>query len=300
MTTTRTYKNITWVDMIAPTPEEVRNFIEKYKINADISKDLVLPSPKPQVQYYDNIVYLVLHFPVRKHSHHSPIQEVDFLIGKDFIATIHYEAFDPIEEFSKYAEVSHILDTGELPHAGYFFFEMLKHIYGSIRDDVTAVGDDIKEAEPRIFSGKEKEVMRTLLLLSRSLLGFKEALTVHKEILELFAVYGKSMFGKSFDHISFVLLGEYQSVMKEVEHMREVLRELRETNNTFLSTKQNEIMKNIAMVSFVTFPLSLIVAIFALAIAAEGSFPYEFWIVVIILVVSTIGMFAFFKKKQWL
>jgi magnesium transporter len=55
------YKNIVWVDLISPTPEEVREIMEKYRISPNVAEELLVPSLKPKVDLHRDYIYLILH-----------------------------------------------------------------------------------------------------------------------------------------------------------------------------------------------------------------------------------------------
>jgi magnesium transporter len=82
----------------------------------------------------------------------------------------------------------------------------------------------------------------------------------------------------------------------------ESLHELRATNNSLLSTKQNEIMKIFTIMAFVTFPLQLLVSVFSLNIETNPMHGnlYSFWLIVAILVGLMLLMYGYFKHKKWL
>jgi len=81
----------------------------------------------------------------------------------------------------------------------------------------------------------------------------------------------------------------------------ESLHELRETNNSLLTTKQNETMKVFTVLAFITLPLSLIASLFNMDlvdIPLEHQ-PYGFWIVIAGMAVISLCMLWFFKYKKW-
>jgi magnesium transporter len=85
--------------------------------------------------------------------------------------------------------------------------------------------------------------------------------------------------------------------MREMES----LHELRETNNSLLTTKQNETMKVFTILAFVTLPLSLIASIFEMNTRYTPiiGLPFDFWIIIGGMAVMSIAMFSFFKFKKW-
>ncbi|MEK9185922.1 MAG: CorA family divalent cation transporter, partial [Patescibacteria group bacterium] len=79
------------------------------------------------------------------------------------------------------------------------------------------------------------------------------------------------------------------------------IHELRETNNSLLSTKQNETMKMLTIIAFVTLPASLIASIFNMSTSLPlvGQ-PYDFEIVVTMMIFASACTFLLFKYKKWL
>jgi magnesium transporter len=83
---------------------------------------------------------------------------------------------------------------------------------------------------------------------------------------------------------------------------RASLLELRETNNSLLTTKQNELMKTFTIMAFLMLPLSLIAGVFGMNaehMPIIGN-AFDFWIVLGCMLAVVVVFFAFFKYKRWL
>jgi len=299
-----THKHLTWIDVESPTPEEVRGLMEKYDIDPLVADELLLPTLKPHVDVYPNFIYLILHFPAFKHSHKGSVnQEIDFIIGKEFLITIRYDSVDPLHKFSKVFEVNSILDKSDIgDHAGFLFFYMVRKLYKSLEHELEYIEDSLEIIEEDIFEGKEKEMVIALSNISRDLLNLKQALNPHQEILTSFGKVGRVFFGDNFGNHLNSIMGEYYRIKNSISVHTDTLSELRQTNNSLLTTKQNEVMKVLTIMAFVTFPLSLIASIFGMNtvhIPLVGG-PYDFWIVMGIMGLTGLMMFTFFKRKHWL
>ncbi len=298
------HKHLTWVDVESPDPEEIRELMERYNIDPLVAEELLLPTLKPRVDKYPNFIYLILHFPAVRHAHSiDQNQEVDFIIGKDFIITTRYDSIDPLHKFSKVFEVNSVLDKSDIgEHAGFLFFYMVRKLYKSIEHELEYIDDSLEIIEEDIFEGKEREMVTALSNVSRDLLNLKQALTPHHEVLNSFADVGKEFFGEKFGYHISSIMGEYFRIRNGISIHTETLYELRQTNNSLLSTKQNEVMKVLTILAFVTFPLMLISSIFGMntKILPIVGAPFDFWIIMGIMVFATAFMFIFFKRKGWL
>lgn len=299
-----TSNDTTWIDLFQPTPEEIRAVMEEFDIHPSVANDLITPTFKPMVELHKNFVYLILHFPAFRHTHsYEENQEVDFVIGKDFLITSRYDTIDPIHKFSKEFEVNSILDKKEKnDETEHVFFLLIKKLYKSINHELEYIQDALENVEERIFQGDEKKMVKELSFLGRDLLNAKQATNPHKETLESLKEVGSEMFGKDFYKQIDAILSEYKRIRHNIEINKESLNELRETNNSLLSTKENETIKTLTIMAFVTFPLSLIASIFGMntenipIIGVEN----DFWIVIGIMMALTTLFFIFFKYKKWL
>ena len=304
MLTRYTHNTLTWIDLEGPTGEEVRDLMEEYAINPLVAEELLSPTLRPKVDTYDNCIYLILHFPAFKHTHRSGTeQEVDFVLGKNFIITAHYDTVDPLHKFSKVFEVNSILDKSDIgTHAGFLFFYMAKKLYKSVAHELEFLNDALKDIEANMFAGREKEMVIEISKVSKELLNFKRTLETHRPILSSLEEAGKQFFGPSFAYHLQAITGEFYRVYNGIESNLDMVSELRETNNSLVSTKQNEIMKVLTIMAFVTFPLSLIATIFGMntEVLPIVGLPNDFWIVMGIMGIATVCFFAFFKHQKWL
>ena len=304
MITKREHQNIVWIDLENPTQEEVHQIMEEYGIQPAVAEELLLPSTKPKVELYENFIYLILHFPAFKHTHkNQQNQEIDFIIGKNFLITTRYDTIDPIHKFSKIFDIHSELHTDvHEDHVELLFFEMIKRLYGALEHELEYIHDSLQEIETNVFKGKEKEMVFELSSVSRDLLNFKQAISLHKDIIELFEQSGRKFFGDNFSHQLKSVQRERSKVIHSLDIDIAYLIELRETNNSLLSSKQNEVMKVLTILAFITFPLSLVATIFGMntintpVVGTDN----DFWMIVGVMIFATLTMFLYFKYKKWL
>jgi len=82
----------------------------------------------------------------------------------------------------------------------------------------------------------------------------------------------------------------------------ETMHELRETNNSLLTTKENETMRVLTLMALLIFPLDLIVTI----LETDSPYnpvkgpPYDFWIILGGVIMVGLCMVMYFRHKKWL
>lgn len=296
------HDGLLWIDLESPTRDEVHRIIEEFQITPLVAEELLFPATKQRAEFYDGYAYIVLHFPALRHSHKTREQEIDFIVGKNFLITAHYDVIDPLHKFAKIFEVHSILDKDEpTRHSGFVFFYMLKRLYQAVEHEVEYVRHDLVVIEEHIFSDHQVEMVAAISRSARDLLNLRHVIEPHREVLHTVETEGPKLFGDDFAPYLRALSNEYYRVHNHVMRETEALHELRETNNSLLTTRQNETMKILTVMAFVTLPLSLIAEMFQ--IGADGTpivgLQHGFWIIVAGMLVVAIVMLWFFRFKKW-
>ncbi len=297
------HKGFIWVDLESPSRDEVHDVMDQFGIAPLIAEELLLPSTKPRVEFGAEYAYLVLHFPALRHSHTTHEQEIDFVVGRNFLVTTHYDTIDPLHKFSKVFEVNSLLENSNLgDHAGYLLFYMLKNLYQAVEHEVEYVLHDLSSIEEHIFSGHEVKMVEGISRSARDLLSLRQRIEPHREILRDFEAGAAQLFGAEFAPYLRKISDDYYRVHNHIMRATESLHELRETNNSLLTTKQNETMRVLTIMALLTFPLALFVAIFDINATSNPiiGLPYDFWIIVGAVVGIGVGMLWYFKHKKWL
>lgn len=300
-----TYKDLIWVDVQSPTQEEVRALMEEFSIHPLAADELLTPTLRPKVDLYSNFIYLILHFPTISHKHDGGHeQEIDFIVGKKFLITTHYDLIDPLHEFSKLFEVNSILEKSNFgDHAGFILFYIMRELYKMLDRELDHINHDFGDIEAKIFSGRERDMVNAISHLNRDLLNFKQILRPHKEVLESFEIAGTKFFGQEFSYYLRTVIGEFYKISTILDGHRETLLELRDTNDSLLTTKTNDIMKTLTVTAFIILPLTFIGQIFGMSITNIPlvNDPNAFWIILGTMGVVGACLFGYFKFfKKWM
>lgn len=295
--------NLTWIDLVSPTPAEVRSLMHEFNIDPLIAQELLVPSYKPKVERRGEAVYVILHFPTAHGSTKHVSQEVDFVIGKEFLITTRYTDIDPLHAFAKAFEVQSVLNThNKEATGGHLFIAMARTLYQALDHECDTLHRRLSDIEEHIFNGDERRMVVELSQTGRVIHDFRQIILPHKEMLGSFEPVAMRLFGNDFSFHVRMVMGEYERVRQTLEHIKDSLTELRETNNSLLTTKQNEIMKKFTILAFFFLPVSFIASIFGMNTEHTPfmGMPGDFYIVVAFMLVTAVVCYTYFHKKGWL
>lgn len=299
------YHGLTWVDLESPTREEILHISEEFGLSKLIEEEMFSSTLRSKVDLYDSFIYLILHFPVcNKKNRVCYDQEVDFVIGKNYIVTVRYETIDPIHEFAASFENAAMLDQNKrISDTGIVFMEMMKQLYKSSLTELEEITERIPEIENSIFNNKEEAMVRMISDTYRKLLDFKQAIRFHADILHSYESASKRFFGEGYGYYAALITSEFNKVNNMLEGHRDLLKELQRTNDSLLSTKSNEILRTFTILTFVMLPLSIITGIFGMNTVPGLIFIKnigDFYVVLGAMVLTGICMFIFFRLHKWL
>ncbi len=296
-------QGVVWIDAENPTPEEIETIAQEFNLAPLLSQELLAPTLKPRVDLYPDLAFFVLHFPASRHTHGSAsAQEVDIVLGKGFMVSVHYDTIAAIYDLSRSFEAAMLLhkNSGKF-HSGHVLFELAQRLYQEVEYELDAIEDSISVIESAIFSGRERDMVAAISGVSRELLNQKRSLATHADILGLLEQSGPALFGETFKTYLRGVSAFHFRAQNRVLALTDTVVELRKTNDSLLNAHQNEIMKNLTIMAFVTYPLTLVAGLFGMNTTYTPivGLPNGFWIISALMVVLGVVFFLYFKLKRW-
>lgn len=307
MTNTHSARGLVWIDMQSPTDDEIGSLVKRYALHPLIGEELKSSVSLPKIHIDREYALIILSLPVRVRkdgSYAVENREIDFVIGRNFLVTCHLQGLDQLEYFSRIFETNAILNKdSKIEHTSHLFYYMVKRLYAGMLNDLTNIRDALIQAEDRIFAGEERKMVEVLSDLSRELIDFREAVRIHRDIWEeLVGFDGDSLFPADFSPYKRDIRDEFMRINELISNCRELVRDLKETNDSLLNARQNEIIKTLTIINFVFIPATFISALFTIPARAvpliEG--PQGWNILLALMVVITLLIMIVVKKKKWL
>lgn len=297
------HQGVTWIDLESPSPEDVAEIAKEFAIAPSLAEELLQPTAKPRVDIYPDCVYAVFHFPASRHTREQDMAyELDVILGKDYLITTHYLPMAAIEDFARSLEAASLMKkkSGAM-NGAYLLLELATLLYHESESELDALDDTISHIEESIFGGRERKMVTTISKASRELLSVKRVLGNHAETLTALETASAQLLGEPVHHYFRSIATLHYRAYNRALAMVETMTELRDTNIGLLSTRQNEIVKNLTIIASIMLPLTLVANIFSMNTATlpiVGA-PNDFWIIVGVMAVITLLLALYFKFRKW-
>ena len=262
-----TANNITWINIQKPKQKDLDQLKDKFNLHPFITQQFLPPIHRPKIEEYPEQLFIVLHFPVRysKKRRTKPV-ELDLIITPDTLITSHTEKIPDLETFFNDCQVQGYHQEQYFKSSGHLLFGLLDWLIDSCLPMLDQIDEKIDKIENQVFQGKEKEMLSKIAMVKKDLIDFRRAIKPQRSVLEILGKKSQRLFGQEIKPLSQEVIGSIIRVWNVLENHRELINSIEQTNNSLLSYKLSDIMKFLTVVSFITFPLSVIVGFFGMNI----------------------------------
>ena len=294
---------LTWIDMVNPTSDEIREVMEEANLPPELVSDLSAPIPRSSAVAVGNVVKVTLDYPIVKRTDINHPHEIKLLATKTHLVSVHFEDIEAIHRFQKEFELLSILkNTKSKASGGHLLNAIMMFLYNSLNAKLDYLETKLVDVENEIFKGREKEMVFEISNISRRIISFKHVPATPAQVLDDLMELIETAFTKEHKTGVLEIHEQYLFLSSRVGTINETMDELRETNMALLTTKQNETMKILTILAFITFPLTLFTSMFGMNTSTTPIIgqPGDFWIIVGVMAVVSIGFFGYFKYKDWI
>ena len=282
-----------WVDVNKPSEKDLAWLGKEYKLHPVIVEELRAPSARGRVEAYKDYLYFIYYFPIYDHDDEASARtEIDFIITKDSVATVHYDGLDGVLKGFDVAECDSSLAV---------MYKLIEHLINFQERQLRHIREKVETVGKEIFKDKEKEVLERITYVKRDVSEYRIVVRLQEPILRSLLIKGKKFWGDSAEIYLSDLMCDQLKIVNQLEDYREAISDFEDTNNQLMNLKINSVMKTFTSLSFLTFPFMLVAALFSMNTRGTPlvNLPYAFWIILGIMIVGMVVMTVYFKRKGW-
>ncbi|MFH1133586.1 MAG: magnesium/cobalt transporter CorA [Nanoarchaeota archaeon] len=292
---------LTWVDCVAPGPEEITHLEKLLSLPKDRLHDYLYKEFRPHILPSKelSIVTISVLFEKKEGTGRAPITA--FLLNKRKIVTIRTQE-NPITtmvEKLMYDNPGSFTSSGSFLY--HFIDEMIEQAFGMVE----TLDDQLIFLENASFEHPTPFVMKRNYELKRNLVNIHKNLLANREVL---VFIDRSVVPQLDDVQPFrFLYNDIGQVIEITDTYREVLTDIIEIYLTAIDTNLNDIVKRLsAWGSLILIP-TLIASIYGMNFnhdwplnMPELNWQYGYFFALGLMIASATALFIYFKRKRWI
>ncbi|MDO8442727.1 MAG: CorA family divalent cation transporter [bacterium] len=297
-------KNITWIDIAKPTKQDIEFVAKQHKFHPIILDELLHVSAHSRVDIYDQYLYLTYHIPV-----YDPVMktsrkaEIDCLITKNKIITVHYEELEPINNFTRnLTNNPHFKETA-MENTGKLLYSIIEEIINFSMRQLKHIEENVTGLTQELFTGKEEAMLRKISYVKRDLLDYRIISRPQEILLKSLKETSIKFWGEGIVVYLSDLVGDHLKVTQHLENYQQTIESLEETNAQLLNAKTNSVMQKFNILAFLTIPMVVVIQLFSVdsfnSLLGENNLKLFLASIITVISITTISLMVF-KNKKWL
>lgn len=298
--------NLTWIDIEKPVQKDIDWLKANFNFHPVTLSELIPPSRREKVEQFDEYLFLVIYVPVfeAKKRTTKPI-ELDLLITKTQIITVHNELIEPLSDFFKKCQTDQaVKEKSFAKTTGYITYWLIEEILNFAERQLIHIAKNVNRIEDGIFKNIERDMIKEISFIKRDVLDFRIAVKPLHRILNSLFIKSENFWPEDKNLKIYLndLLNDYERVWSEADNYTETINSLEATNTNLLNDKTNAIVKTFTILSFITFPAMLIATILQINTVHNPilGLANDFWIIVGLVILTVMIMWLYFKTRKWL
>ncbi|MEA5127329.1 MAG: magnesium/cobalt transporter CorA [Proteiniphilum sp.] len=298
------YKNngrLTWLNVDGLHNEQLmQKLVDTLQIPADILSDVMQPGTRPQMEEFDNGLFVSLKMmQLNERTNQVSIDNLSLVIMDKLLITFQEEKselFNPVRErIRKHSKRFRTLG------ADYLAFALLDVVIDNYIFILGRLGEKIENLENKMVMEPGRETLKIINLLKRELTNLARYIRPAREMI-MGLVKSDSDFIVPVNEKHYKELQDnINQAVELLEYYRELLYDELNIYHSSMSTRLNDIMALLTIFSVIFIPITFIVGVYGMNFdnMPELHLRYGYFIVWGVMVVIAIGMLWYFKKRKW-
>jgi len=190
-------------------------------------------------------------------------------------------------------------------HAGYLLYSLLDTLVDRLLYQTEEIEDATTELEDSILKGEDDWDINEVYRLKRVVVRLSRLAQPLKDMVSVLEHYEHPLLPTTLDMFLRDLYDHAIRAADRIEHARMILQDLQEYHHTQQERKTNEIIRALTVMSSVFIPLTFLVGLWGMnfhfmpEIHTAWGEKYGYFFALGSMVVVTIGIIAWMKRKRW-
>ncbi|MDD2654807.1 MAG: magnesium/cobalt transporter CorA, partial [Candidatus Omnitrophica bacterium] len=265
-------------------------------------EDFIMPNARPKLEKFRDYIFLVM-FSLESLNGNEKgaikTTELDCCLGKNFLITFHACPVNSLNLCKdRIRKQSPMMQNG----ADMLLYSLLDSCVDSYMPVIGEFDDKVDVMTDELFKDPSNEVLKKIYLLKNQILHLRRTIGPQADVINLLE-------RGDYEFISRSTLIYFRNIYDNLVRMNDVVGTSRdiiagamEAYVSIVSNRLNEIMKTLTVIATIMMPLTLIASIYGMNFKymPEITHPLGYPAIMSVMVVLSVLMLVYFKRKKWL
>lgn len=283
-----------------PENEELIKLSKSAELHRTTREDILELQQRPKVEEFPNYLYFAVASVLPSTPGEIKTEQISFVLGSNYLISIQEISRDHFQSVRERIK----LNTGivRTKKADYLLYRLLDALIDNYFEVLDTISKNIEKIDFEITSSHTPNTLQRIEESKRELIYFRRIVVPFKEII--------SRLDKGFpDHIDPSnapyfndLKDNTSNLLDEIDTNKQILDSLAQLHFASISHRMNEIMKMLTMVGTIFIPLTFIAGIYGMnfEFMPELNWRYGYFGIWGVMLVISIGLLIYFRKRKWL
>ena len=294
-------KNLRWLNIDGLNNlEAMENLSQVFEIPKHIMSDVMNPSLRPKIQEFEKGFFVTVK--ILKYSetdNHLNVENLSLLILDNVLISFQEQPstiFEPIRERIR-KHRNKIRNSG----TDYLAFALLDVVVDNYIYIIGLLGDKIEDTEEQMTIHPDKKLLDDINNLKVEMNFLRKNIKPAREMIVTLSKIDSELIHKNNRFYFKELQDNINEANELSESYREIIYDQITMYHTVITTKLNDIMRTLTVISVIFIPLTFIVGVYGTNFdnLPELHWPHGYSIMWAVMIVTTLIMLWFFKRKKW-
>ncbi len=270
-----------------------------YGIHPLVLEDIANTDQRPKAEEYDKYLFVVLKMLIPLDSGVSS-EQVSFVLGDGWLLTFQEgldgDPFNPVRQRLKNPQ-GRIRSQG----ADFLAYSLMDVIVDNYFLVLEQVAESIEVMEEELMRAPSQRTLAEIYRLKRDLLFIHKAIWPLREVINSMIRRDSALVKESTLIYLRDLYDHTIQVIETVETLRDMLSGMLDIYLSSVSYRMNGIMKVLTIIATIFMPLTFIVGLYGMNFKhmPELEWAWGYPSVLLLMLIVTVGMLIFFRRKKW-
>jgi magnesium transporter len=291
---------VVWADVAEPVDADGVVLREQFGLHELPVEAAFQREAIPKVERYDHYLYIVLHginFDAVEHRFET--HETDFFLAANFLVTVHDGKRRSIEHVGQLcSRADHILAEGPVALLHRIVDIMVDHY----RPEVDELEARLDEVEEHVINDPAASLTGEILAVKRDITGLRRIVVPQRDAVGRLARREFDLIGQEMAYRFRDVYDQFARMADDAIVFQDRVTGVLDAHLATVSNRLANVSKVLAVIAALLGPMTVITGLFGMNVPLPtllGSPEYQFWEIVGLMVLTSGGLFIWFRKSGW-